>query len=191
MPAYRDKLTNPGFMFIVFSISAVALLVVGYLFPGKETLLYRIMDSVGSIIPIFVMLYFAAVGTKETILRSTIYSSVLSALFLFVYLSIIYGIKDMLWILIVLSLGVGIISGGFTAAIIYFNHREASKTSRKSRKISSEILISALIGAMYFAAVVGFYNIPTKTALLRGFLLAIFTLAMIQIGKVLRKTVFE
>ncbi|GEM_PF-5287061 len=187
----ESKLKNPGFMFIVFLIATVAVLVTSYFFPEEKTLFSRIMDSLETVVPIFIILYFVAVGTRETILRSAIYSSVLCALFFFVDLSITSGVGDMLWISIILSLGVGIFAGGFTAIIIYFNSRKASKNRQKSRKISGEILISALIGAMYFAAVVRFYDIPAKTALLRGILLAIFSFAMIQLSWIPRKTLFE
>ena len=187
----ESKLKNAGFMFIVFLIATVAVLVVSYFFPEEKTLSRRIMESLRTVVPIFIVLYFATIGVRKTILRSAIYSFILSALFFFAYLSITSGVGDMLWIAIILSLGVGIFAGGLTAAIIYFNPRKTNKNHQKSRKVSSEILTSVLIGAGYIVAVVGFYDIPAKTALLRGILLAIFAFAMIQLGWILRKTLFE
>ncbi|HDG68597.1 MAG TPA: hypothetical protein ENG11_05575, partial [candidate division Zixibacteria bacterium] len=103
----ESKLKNAGFMFIVFLIATVAVLVVSYFFPEEKTLSRRIMESLRTVVPIFIVLYFATIGVRKTILRSAIYSFILSALFFFAYLSITSGVGDMLWIAIILSLGVG------------------------------------------------------------------------------------
>ena len=189
---------------LAFLLAAVGVFVIGYAFPNNKSLTERIVDSVGSIIPILIMYYFglSARNDKKSIFSSIFYSFALSSLFLFLCFSISINAwgKAILPKIALISLVTGATIGILTGFIIYFNLKKekAAKENQQLKpqpksELKKRILSVVAISVAYFFTMIILFRESESLShiLLMTLMVALVTSFLIYIGVLLRKRLLQ